>query len=503
MEIFNALLLMLTWEPLLAMVIGTMIGIALGAMPGLSATLGIALAIPFTYGMDVLVALGLLAGIHNGASQGGAIPAILLRIPGTPGAICTTWDGYPLAKQGKAGGAINLAAASSAFGGVVSAIALILLAPPLAQVALAFGPPEIFWVTIFGLAAISALLGDDVLKGIIAAGFGLLISSVGLDMVSGNERYTFGTLQLINGIPELAVMVGMFSFPPAWQLAEKVMKTGPSEVMRIVAERIYTIAEVWRVWIKSSVIGIVLGILPGSAIGAFIAYNEAKRSSKTPEKFGKGSVEGLAAAESVNNADNAAAMIPTLTLGVPGSNIAALMLGALLIHGFQPGPQLFRNSPEIVFGYSWSMLITALLLIPLGGALASRVFSQVLRLPPLIILPLIVVTACIGSFASENSMFPVYLAGIFGLIGFGMVRFGFPIAPVIIGVVLGKFADSNLRISLLMSGGDPSILYTRPISILMIGLSALVLFYPLVRYINDTRRLRRKIAEARANSTGA
>jgi putative tricarboxylic transport membrane protein len=491
-DIGNALLSMLHWEPLLAMVVGTIIGILLGALPGLSATLGIALAIPFTYGMDVLTALGLLAGIHNGASQGGAIPAILLRIPGTPGAICTTWDGYPLAQQGKAGGAINLAAVSSAFGGVLSAIALIMLAPPLARVALAFGPPEIFWVNVFGLAAIAAMLGDDVLKGIMAACFGLMISAVGLDNVSGHERYTFGMLELVNGIPQLAVMVGMFSFPPAWELARTAYQTGRMEIFKIVSEKIWTIGQVWKVWLKSALIGIVIGILPGSAISAFIAYNEAKRSSKHPEEFGKGSIEGLASAESVNNADNAAAMIPTLTLGVPGSAIAALMLGALLIHGFQPGPQLFRDSPGIVYGYSLAMLMTALMLIPLGGAVASRVFSHVLRLPGIILLPLIVVAAVTGSFASENSMFPVYLAVLFGLVGLAMVRFGFPIAPVIIGVVLGAKAEFNLRVSLLMSAGDPSILFTRPISILLIILSAIVLFYPSVRYFRDRRRKKRE-----------
>jgi putative tricarboxylic transport membrane protein len=496
MEILQALLLMLQWEPVIAMVIGTILGIALGAMPGISATLGIALAIPFTYGMDVLTALGLLAGIHNGASQGGAIPAVLLRIPGSPGAICTTWDGNPLARQGKAGGAINLAAVSSAFGGVVSAAALILIAPPLASVALAFGPPEIFWVTIFGLAAIAALLGDDLLKGIIAACFGLLISTVGLDAVTGHERYTFGSIYLLNGIPELAVMVGMFSFPPAWQLAEQAVHVAQGPMVKIVSEKIWKFKEVIGVWIKSSLIGIIIGILPGSAISAFIAYNEARRSSKTPEKFGKGSIEGLAAAESVNNADNAAAMIPTLTLGVPGSAIAALMLGALMIHGFQPGPQLFRNSPEVVFGYSWAMFITALLLIPLGGALASRVFSQLLKLPGLLLLPMIVVTAVMGSFATQNSMLPVYMAAIFGLIGFAMIRFSFPIAPVIIGVVLGAKVDFNLRVSLLMSGGDASILFTRPIGWILIVLTILVLSVPVMRYVNDYRQARRTRQEA-------
>jgi putative tricarboxylic transport membrane protein len=488
--IFDGLFAIVQWQSIIAMIGGVIIGMVLGALPGLSATLGVALAIPFTYAMSPLAALGLLAGIHNGGSQGGAIPAILLRIPGTPGAICTAWDGYPLAQQGHAGAAINLAAVSSAVGGMISALSLVLLAPPLAQVSLAFGPPEIFWVNVFGLAAIAAMLGDDLLKGIIAACFGLLIATIGLDNVTGHERFTFGTLELVNGIPQLAVMVGMFSFPPAWELAEKIYVVGTGQFYQIKSGggRIWKFGQVWWIWLKSSLIGIIIGILPGSAISAFIAYNEARRASREPEKFGKGSVEGLAAAESVNNADNAAAMIPTLTLGVPGSNIAALMLGALLIQGFQPGPQLFRDAPEIVYGYAWAMFITAALLIPLGGAVASRVFAHVLRLPALLLLPLIVVTAATGSFAAENSMFQVYLAGLFGLVGLFMIRFGFPIAPVIIGVVLGDKAEFNLRVSLLMSGGDWSILYSRPICLILIALTALLLFYPAVRYFRDLRR---------------
>jgi putative tricarboxylic transport membrane protein len=484
-DIFDGLFAMLHWGPVLAMLGGTIIGIVLGALPGISATLGIALAIPFTYGMAPLSALGLLAGIHNGASQGGAIPAILLKIPGTPGSLVTTWDGYPLAQQGKAGGAINLSATSCAVGGSLSALSLILLAPPLAHVALAFGPPEIFWVNVFGLAAIAALLGDDLLKGILAACFGLIIGTIGLDNVSGHERFTFGVLELVNGIPELAVMVGMFSFPPAWELATQTFKKGPKEKFKIISERIWKFSEVWVVWAKSSAIGIINGILPGSAIASFIAYNEAKRGSKTPEKFGKGSIEGLAAAECVGAADNASAMIPTLTLGVPGSNIAALMLGALLIQGFQPGPQLFRDSPTIVYGYAWGMVITALLLIPLGGAVAARVFAHVLKVPSVLLLPLIVVMAISGSYAAENSMFNVYLAALFGVIGLAMIQFNFPVAPVIIGVVLGAKAEFSLRVSLLMSAGDPSILYTRPICIILIVLTALLLFYPSFRYFKD------------------
>lgn len=491
-HVFNAFFAVLAWQSLLAMCCGTLIGIMLSALPGLSATMCIALAIPFTYGMDVLPALGLLAGIHNGASQGGAIPAVLLRIPGNAGSICTAWDGYPMAQQGNAGGAINLAAWSSAVGGMISALSLVLLAPPLAKVALAFGPPEIFWVNVFGLVTISSMLGDDVLKGVLASCFGLLIGTIGLDNVSGHERYTFDMLQLVNGIPELAVMVGMFSLPPAWEMAQQIHVHGAKSVFQINTDKgFWKFSQVWWVWIKSSLIGIIIGILPGSAISAFIAYNEAKRSSKHPEKFGKGSIEGLAAAESVNNADNAAAMIPTLTLGVPGSSIAALMLGALLIQGFQPGPQLFRDAPEVVYGYSWQMFITSALLIVFGGTIANKFFANILRIPQAMLLPLIVVMVIGGGFAAQNSMFDVYMAFIFGLVGLGMVRFGFPIAPVIIGVVLGGKAEFNLRVSLLMSAGDTSILYTRPICIILIFLSALLLFYPGIRYLNDLRKQKR------------
>lgn len=477
--------------PVLAMVLGTILGIMLGAIPGLTATLGIALAIPFTFGLSPFVALGLLAGIHNGGSQGSSIPSILLRIPGTPGSIVTTWDGYPLARKGHAAGAINLAAVSSAVGGVLSALALILIAPPLAAISLSFGPPELFWVNVFGLSVVAALIGDDAIKGIISVCLGLLISSVGIDPISGVQRYTFGITEIVGGFSVIAVMLGVFCLPPIWDLARASYRTGSSDLLIKVertGKRIWKFSQVWGVWLRSSIIGIIIGILPGSAISSFIAYNEAKRASKTPEEFGKGSVEGLAAAESVNNADNAAAMIPTLTLGIPGSSIAALMLGALLIHGFQPGPRLFTDAPAIVYGYAAAMFITALLLIPLGGALAARVFAHVLRIPAALMLPLVMVIAVTGSYASENSLFQVYTVTVFGLIGFVMDRFRFPLAPLVIAVVLGSKAEFNLRISLLMSAGDTAILYTRPISMVLMALTAFMVLFPVIRAFRDHRR---------------
>lgn len=491
-DILHAGLVILDWQPVLAMLSGVVIGILVGAVPGLTATMGIALVIPFTFSMDTLSALGLLAGIHNGASYGGAIPAILLRIPGSPGAITTTWDGYPMAKKGLAGDALRLAAISSAVGGMISALALITLAPPLANITLAFGPPEIFWVNMFGLASIAVLLGDDVLRGIMAACFGLLLGTVGLDGVTGNERFTFGVLPLISGLPLLIVMVGMYSLPPAWEMAERAIRTGLSkeDLTFRAAQRLVDLGRLMVIWIRSSLIGIIIGILPGaSGIGQFIAYNETVRASRDPDSFGKGNPEGVATAESVNNADNAAAMIPALTLGIPGSGIAALMLGALLIHGLQPGSELFRNSPDVVYGYTLQMFLTSAVLLFVGGQIATRIFAQVLRMPQVLLMPMVVCMTVAGAYVYQNSYFDVYEMLAFGFIGLAMERLRFPMACVIVGLVLGAKAEFNLRISLRLSNGDWAVFFHSTISQIAIALTAIVIAYPIIRYIRDRRKV--------------
>jgi putative tricarboxylic transport membrane protein len=472
-NIIPGLLAALQWGPMLALVIGVAIGMVIGAIPGLSGTMAVALAIPFTYGQDPVTAFALLAGIHNGASQGSAIPAILLRIPGSTGSIATCFDGYPMAQQGHSAAAIRLSAFSSAVGGMASAVSLLLLAPPLAAVALNFGPQEIFWLNIFGLTAIVVLVGNDILKGVASVAIGLLISTVGVDVVTGQERFTFNIIEFSGGISELALIVGMFSLPPTLDLARNAAfgDIGSLKLIGKAAKGVWRIADVWRVWVRSSIIGIILGIIPGSSGGTvFIAYTEAKRVSKKPELFGKGSPEGLAAAESVNNADNAAAMIPTLTLGIPGSAIAALMMGALLVHGMQPGPQLFRDNPILVYGYSWQMFLSSLLLIPLGGIAASRIFVQVLRMPPVLLMPIIIATMVAGVYASQNSIFNVYVMLGFGALGLVMERLNFPTTPLIIAVVLGVPAEYNLRISLLLNRGDPTALFTRPVSMVLVAI---------------------------------
>ncbi len=474
--VFEALQLAFSLHSLLYVAVGVVVGMLVGAMPGISATLGIALAIPFTFALDPAAALGLLAGIHNGASQGGAIPAILLRIPGTPGSVVTSWDGYPLAQQGNAGAAIQLSATSSAVGGMIGAVALMVLGPTVAAFTLAFGPPEMFAIAMFGIVCVSAMLGGDFVKGILSGALGIFLATVGFDGVTGTERFTFHIPQLANGIPEFVVIIGLFSLPAAWTIAQMDEAQSPAKTFEISLKKgVWRVRDVWQSWMRASAIGVGLGILPGSSIGAFMAYAAEKAASKDPESFGKGNVAGLAAAESVNNADNAAAMIPTLTLGVPGSAIAAMMLGALVIQGFQPGPQLFRQAPEIIYTYAIQMFLAAAMLIVLGGVLASRVYANILRLPPRMLVAVIVAMTALGAYSSQNDIFMVYIAFGFGVLGVAMMRFGFPLVPMTIGLVLGGQIERNFSISMLMSQGDASIFFTRPASLIIIIATILVI----------------------------
>ena len=321
--LWHALPIVLQWPNLIAIFVGTVAGMVIGSLPGLTATMGIAVLIPLTFSLDPLVALGMMAGIYNGAMYGGSIPAILLKIPGTPPSIVTTFDGPPMAAQGRAGYALRIACWSSAIGGAVSAVSLMLFAPPLVRVTLLFGPAEYFWVAVFGLSSIAVLLGSDPIKGLAAACLGLSFSMVGLDTVSGHERFTFGSKELIDGLDLIVILTGLYALPPAFRMAEQALKKGLESAL-LSQKSEDSLLRNWPMfvptWIRSSLIGVMVGILPGTggSMAAFIAYNEVRRADKDPDSFGKGNPLGVAAAECGNNADNAAAMIPALTLGVPG-----------------------------------------------------------------------------------------------------------------------------------------------------------------------------------------
>lgn len=492
--LFSAFLAVLTIPNLLSMVGGVLAGIVVGALPGLTATMSIAVLLPLTFTMDPLVALGMMAGIYNGAMYGGAIPAILLRIPGTPAAIVTTFDGHPLAKQGKAGYALQVALLSSAFGGMMSAVAMMLLAPPLSQVTLAFGPPEVFWVGVFGIAAVSVFLGDDLPKGLLSALIGLFIGMIGLDPVMSTDRFTFNQLELDSGIDIVVLMVGLYAIPPCIEMAEEIYHKNGDKLTLEFSPFWSTIKEIprfFKIWSWSYLYGVFVGLLPGASgsFVSFLAYERAKKMSKTPELFGKGNPEGIAASEFGNNADNAAALIPTVTLGIPGSSVAAVIMGGLLVHGLQPGPDLFRNSGDIIYGFMIQMFLTSLILIPLGGSFATNLFAQVLKIPKPLLVGLILCLSIVGSYCVQNSIFDVWLMLGFGLLGYVMSKTKLPLAPVALGVILGPLIESNLRLSLLLDVQNEHILFTRPICILLISLLVAMMIVPRiwkrVKFTND------------------
>lgn len=485
-ELLSALPNVLSMTNFLAIMIGVLAGIAVGAMPGLSATMAISVLVPFTFGLDPLVALGLMAGIYNGAMYGGAIPAVLLRIPGTPAAVATSFDGYPMAQKGKGGFALQVAVVSSAIGGIASALALMLLAPPLAKVTLLFGPSEVFWVAVFGLCSIIFLLGEDPLKGLIAACFGVVVSMVGVDPISGEDRFTFGYLELVDGVNIVILLVGLYALPPVIDLLETPLQTkGASNSLQTesMLRSVPKMIGFWVTWLRSSFIGICIGILPGAggSMAAFMSYNEARRASKTPETWGHGEPEGVAASETANNADTASALIPALTLGIPGTAVAAVMLGGLLVHGLQPGPMLFRDNPDIVFGFMWQFLFGAILLIFLGGTLATNSFAKLLKLPRPVLGSIIMVLMFIGVYSINERMFDVYLMLGFGLVGYAMDKFKFPLPPVVLGLILGGFAEENLRLALLIGGGDWNILFENTTSLVLVALTIAVVVGPSVK----------------------
>ena len=481
-HILSALPLVFAPSVIIAMIVGTIVGIAIGALPGLSATMGIAVLIPLTFAMSPLTALGMIAGIYNGAMYGGSIPAILLRIPGTPAGIATVFDGYPMAQQGRAALALDISLTSSSIGSAVSAVALLLVAPPLAAIALKFSPADYFWLALFGLTTISVLLSDNPVKGFLSACFGLVLGMVGIDSLTGAERFTFDILDLLSGINMIVLLTGLYAIPPAIDLVlsrdlvdgGKLSLGDRSESFR------------WRslipVWIRSSIIGVFIGIIPalGGNVAAIIAWNEQRRVSRHREGFGKGEPEGVAAPECANNADTAATLIPALTLGVPGNAVAAVILGALLVHGLRPGPELFRDNADTVYGFMLTMLITSGIMFIIGK-LGARAFVNVLKVPPRLLGPSVICLTVVGIYAVHNSLFEVWLMLGFGVIGFGMERLSIPTAPAVLAVILGPMAEESFRRALLISGGDYGYLLASPVSWVLVALIAITIAAPVWR----------------------
>jgi len=465
--------------------IGTIIGIIIGAIPGLGSCVGIALLLPVTFFMDPATGLCMLGAIYGGTVYGGSISAILLCTPGTSASVATSWDGYPMTEKGLGGEALGIATFSSYLGGTFGSLCLLLIAPPLAAFAIKFGPPERFMLAIFGLSVIISVSSKSLLKGLIAGSFGLFLSSIGLDPITGNLRFTFNILYLYEGIPLVPALVGLFSVSQAFDIiGQEKKQTALGNIQKKIKGSVIPTLEDFKkiknTIIHSSVIGTIIGIIPGAgtSIGAFVGYSEAKRISKNPEDFGKGSIEGVAGAEAANNAVVGGSLVPLLTLGIPGNAASAVFLGGLLIHGLIPGPDLFTKHATITYTLMISLLVANFAML-IFGIVWAKTFAKVANVTSNILAPLIIVFSSIGSYSIRGNIFDIFIMFIFSLLGYFMKKTDFPRAPILLALILGPIAERELIRTIVIFGGNIFGIFIRPIFVVLILLTILSLTYPL------------------------
>ena len=477
--------------------VGITAGIIVGALPGLTATMGCALLIPFTFGLPPVQGLLMLMGIFCGGIYGGSISGILIRTPGTPSAAATLLDGYPLSQKGMAGKAIGMATVASFLGGTTGAIVMTFLSPEIAKIGLKFGPAEFFALAIFGLGMIITISGRSLLKGIIAGLFGLLITTVGFDPLSGVPRFTFGSQNLLGGVTFIPALIGLFGYAQVFRNIEKILILPPvkSKVENILP-KLKEIRASLKTIIKSALMGTFIGSIPGTGcdIAAFVAYGEAKRTSKHPEKFGTGILEGVAAPEAGNNGATGGAMIPMLTLGVPGDAVTAVLLGALTIHGLQPGPLLFRDHLDVIYPIFAGMILAQFILLIVGLS-GARFFARMINVDRKILTPIIFFLCVVGSYAMRFSFFDVGLSLIIGVIAYFMEYYGYPASPILLALILGPMAEQNLRRSLIISHGDPLVFFKRPISAAFIIIALFVIITSYYRIKRAMEREAQMVAE--------
>ncbi|MBL8700633.1 MAG: tripartite tricarboxylate transporter permease [Alphaproteobacteria bacterium] len=459
------------------LLLGTVLGIVVGAIPGLTATMAIALLIPFTFSMNPISGIVMLLAIYASGIYGGGIASILIRTPGTPAAAATVLDGYPMAQRGEAGRAIGIATISSGIGGVFSALCLTFFAPMLATVALRFSAPEYFALAVFGLTVTMTLAGDAPLKGLASALAGLLVGMIGLDPIGGFPRFNFGVAELTGGLNFVAVMIGLFSLSEAFRQLETMGSSVPvPPAVRNVLPRLREILGYWRVYVRSCVFGLVVGITPGigAETSSFLSYSETKRTAKDPGRFGKGAPEGVAAAQSAENASTGGDLLPMLTLGVPGDAATAVLMGALTIHNLQPGPLLFQERPDLVHQIFAGMICANVAFVVIG-LLGARVFASVVQVDRRILVPIVCLLSLIGAYAIDNNPLDVWVTLIFGVIGWLMQRNGFPVSPLVLAVILGGMMESNLRRALVMGQGDLAYFLQRPIALAILAAALLAI----------------------------
>lgn len=493
---FEALIQAISPASWLWMILGLLIGVIFGAIPGLSGNLGIILFLPFTRSMPLAEAIIFLTCIFCGGEFGGSISAILIGTPGTNSATCTMLEGYPLAKQGHARKALVMALFASCVGGVLSSLCLLFMAPSLAKYTLEFGPPEYFAISLFGVSIIASLSGKSLAKGIFSGCLGIVLSIVGPDEVSGMMRFSFGNINLYRGLNLIALLTGFFAMG---SIAEKVCDIMAEKGARKKVESIgldendvFTFKEILKYkWglLYGSLIGIIIGIIPGTGAGiaSFIAYNEARRTSKHPEEYGHGSYEGIAAVESANNGVTSASLIPLLTLGLPGSPSAAVLIGAFTMKGLTVGPMLFREQPVVMYTIMIALVIANVIMYAEGWWL-SKVLANITKIPNDIMVPILLVICAAGAVSVNNSTFDLLVFVIAGIIAYFFAKLNVPVVPAVLGFVLGNTIDTNLRKGLVMTGGSFIEFISRPITMVVLILTVVVIILSFIKEISSGRK---------------
>lgn len=481
---------MLSPDAWLYVLIGVALGVLFGSLPGFTATMGLAVLTPFTFWVKPDQAMAMLLGLLVSAIFSGGVPAILLNTPGTPASIAMTWDGHPLARQGRAGLALGLNAIGAFLGIFLSLVVLLIAALPLSRLALRFGPAEYFAVAVFGLSTIVGVSGGSMLKGLATGLIGLLLAVVGLDSITGYPRFTFGQPELLDGVSFIPVMVGLFGIAEVFtQMVNPARQQldGSTQTTNMLPTR-EEARPLWMHGLRGSLMGIWIGIMPaaGADVGAILAWDQSRRFSKTPEKFGKGSLEGLIAATTGANAGIGGSLVTTLALGIPGDSAAAVLIGALLMHGLQPGPLLFRNRPDLVATIV-ALVFMASLVTLVWGLVGARVLAKILKIKDQYLWGTVLAVALGGSYALNQSTGDVWTALIGGVLGFLLRQQGFPMGPLVLALILGPMAESNLRRALALSEGSLATFVTRPISLLFLALAALTLLWPLFSKGGDSR----------------
>lgn len=489
----SGLQLATSFNAILYILLGVVLGIIFGATPGISTTMGIALTLPMTYAMSLENGLALLLGVFVGGVSGGLITAILINVPGTPASIATTFDGYPMAKNGEAGKALGVGLLFSFYGGIFSWVVLIFLSPVLARFALKLGPTEYFAIALFSLTLIASLSGKSLLKGLISGGLGLMLATVGVSPIDGFTRFSFGSRNLRSGFDLVTVLIGIYAVAEVFNIAKNPREeklTVISYKMKGFGIGIKEFFQQQKNALVSAFIGTGIGILPGlgAGIANLVSYSTVKSLSKTPDKFGTGIIDGVVASETANNATTGGALVPLLTLGIPGDGGTALMMAAFFIHGITPGPLLFKNHGPTIYAIFVMLLIAnvAMIIIEYFG---MRFFINVLKVPKYILFPIIIVLCTVGAFGSNNRVFDVYAVLFFGVVGFLLSNYKYPLPPVILGFILGDLIETNLRRGLMSTYDSFWPFLTRPISGLFLFLTLSFMGYIVFKAVKNKRKI--------------